>query len=204
MAHLLPFFMIMALSLVPGRGFCQSEWTLELEEDGVKVYVRPEANDDMSVRVEATTTRSVAEVQSVIDEVDKYPQWVHRCGEAYRVPGGTDDEYVYYSHIDLPFPFTDKEVVARITQSVDVETGILTRLITSEPEAVPPVKGRDRLAVYEAKWQVGPTGDGLVSIICTCRTAAGAGLPNWLRTEIMTGGPAKTVKNLVARLEAKR
>ncbi|OAV44931.1 hypothetical protein [Lewinella sp. 4G2] len=202
MQFLLPVLLIFALSQVPGKGQAQN-WTLEHDEDGVKVYVRPEANEDMSVRVETSTSRSVADVQAVIDEVGTYPEWVHRCGEAYRVDGGSDDNYVYYSLIDMPFPFSDKEVVARINQSIDAETGTLTRVISSEPEAVPPVKGRDRLATYEAEWKVSPTADGRVSIICTCRTAAGAGLPNWLRKEIMTGGPAKTVANLVERLEAR-
>ena len=202
MRKLIPLTLFFALSLVPVLVVAQGEWALELEEDGVKVYVRPEANDDMSVRVKTTSSASVTQVQATIDDVAAYPEWVHRCGTAYRVAGGADDDYVYYSHIEMPFPFTDKEVVARIRQSVDDSTGTLTRTISSEPGAVPPVKGRDRLEVYEAEWKITPMKDGNVSIVCTCRTAAGAGLPNWLRTEIMTGGPAKTVANLVDRLEA--
>ncbi|MEM6771114.1 MAG: hypothetical protein AAF597_11055, partial [Bacteroidota bacterium] len=107
----------------------------------------------------------------------------------------------YYSRVALPFPLRDREVVAAITQTIDVETGILTRHITSTPDALPTTKGCNREAVYEADWVVAPLSAAEVSISCTVRTAAGAGLPGWLRREIMTGGPVKTVRNLVNRLE---
>ena len=196
------FFMV-ALSQVPGIGGAQSTWTLEADEDGVLVYVRPEADEDMSVRVEATAAATVADVKAVLDDCASYPEWVHRCAEAYVVPGGTPDEFIYYSHIDLPFPFSDKEVVARIRQRYDEAAGAFSRTIVAEPTALPVSKGRDRLTKYDAQWEVTANGSGRVVISCTVRTSAGSGLPTWLRTEIMTGGPAKTVTNLVARLEGR-
>lgn len=175
-------------------------FTLEADEDGVQVYVRPEADDQMSVRVITTASATVREVQSVIDDAPNYPRWVHRCAQAYVLDGGTPNAYTYYSRLNLPFPLSDREVVAAIVQSVDAESGTLTRLITSTPEAMPATKGCVREAVYEAEWIIAPAGAGTVSIQCTVRTAAGASLPDWIRREIMTGGPVKTVRNLVARV----
>ena len=178
-----------------------SGWTLESDEDGVKIYVRPEDNGDMSVRVRTAATATVEQVQAVIDNAVDYPEWVHRCAEARVLPGGTPAAYTYYSLIDLPFPFSDREVVAAIEQRTDPVSGVYTRDITSTPNAVPVTKGPERVETYEARWIVSPQGTGRVTIECTVRTAAGSGLPNWLRTEVMTGGPAKTVVNLVERLE---
>ncbi|NJC24558.1 SRPBCC family protein [Neolewinella antarctica] len=194
-----PLFLFFALSLVQSVLVGQGEWELEHAGNGVKVFVRAEANDDMSVRVETTAAVSAESVLAVLDDAPSYPAWVHRCEAAYRIPGGTDNNYLYYSHIDLPFPFQDKEVVARIDQSWS--DGTLTRTILAEPDALPPNKGKDRLTTYEAEWKITPQPDGRVFITCTCRTEAGAGLPNWVRKEILTGGPAKTMENLVERLE---
>ena len=199
------FFLIVvtvAMSLVPCELPGQREgWALEVDEDGVVVYVRPEAGSDMSVKVSTVARTTVAEVQRVLDDAAAYPEWVHRCAGAYVIPGGAPNDYVYYSHIDLPFPFQDKEVVARIQQYVLSETGVLVRNITAEPDALPPPKGRDRLLAYDARWTVTPLPQGTVEITCQVRTSAGSGLPMWLRTEILTGGPAQTVKNLRRRLE---
>lgn len=200
----LSLFLILALSLVPGAGFAQSEWELELAENGVEVFVKTEENDDMSVRVVAQARALPQAVQAIIDDAPNYPEWVHRCAGAYVLPGGTPDSYSYFSRIDLPFPFQDKEVVAKIVQSTHPETGTITRTIVGTPDALPLNKGRDRLQTYDAVWTITPGGDGQVTISCTCKTAAGAGLPNWIRKEILTGGPAKTMANLVKLVEASK
>lgn len=191
-----------ALTLVQGDVQGQGEFELRTAEGGVKVYVRSEVNDEMSVRVTTSAKATVGQALSTIDDAPQYPEWVHRCAEAYVLPGGDANAYTYYSRIDMPFPFGDREVVGTISQTIDPETGVLTRTIQADPEAIPPNKGVDRIGVYSAVWIIAPKPEGGIDISCTVRTAAGAGLPNWLRKEVMTGGPAKTVRNLVARLEA--
>ena len=173
---------------------------LQAESDGVRVYTREETDDELSVRVVTRARASMDRVQETLDDAERYDEWVHRCDGAYVLPGGDPDDFVYVSGIDMPFPFRDKEVVARVRQSVDHD-GVLRRSITAEPDATPPTEGRDRLDVYTGEWQVTPLADGAVELQCTVRTDAGAGLPGWLRREIMTGGPARTVANLRRRLE---
>lgn len=176
-------------------------FTLQTTEDGIDVWIRPEANDDLTVRVAVTAQATVAAVRKVIDNAPGYPRWVHRCKEAYVLPGGTPDAYTYYSRVNLPFPFSDREVVGVITQRIDPVTGVFTRIIHSAPTAMPANKGIQRVEVYDAIWEVKPLENESVAISCTVRTAAGSGLPDWLRREIMTGGPVKTMKGLVEELE---
>ncbi|CAH1000435.1 hypothetical protein LEM8419_01588 [Neolewinella maritima] len=176
-------------------------FVLQSTDDGVSVSVREESNGDMSVRVSTEARAQVQGVGAVLDHAKGYSEWVHRCDGAYIVAGGQPDDYVFVSGIDMPFPFQDKEIVARVTQVVD-SSGVLTRTITGSPHAIPATKGRDRPTVYNGEWIVRPLPDGRVHLQVTVRTDAGAGLPNWLRKEIMTGGPVKTVLNLRHRLEA--
>lgn len=166
----------------------------------MKIYVREEANGDLSVKAVTRARAQVQGVRQVLDDAPNYPEWVHRCDGAYIVDGGDLDDYVFVSGIDMPFPFRDKEVVARVEQGTD-RSGILTRTITASPAAIPATKGRDRQEVYSGEWVITPLADGKVEIQCTVRTDAGAGLPAWLRKEIITGGPVKTIANLRRRLE---
>lgn len=195
--------LIFVLVCTSGRAQSNDGMTLESEENGVRVYVRAEDNGDMTVRVVTQARTQVQAVQEVLDATKRYPEWVHRCDEAYSVAGGTADNYVFVSGIDMPFPFRDKEVVARVEQHRQSD-GSLIRTITSEPDAIPETKGRDRLTVYHGEWVITPLADGEVELQCTVRTDAGAGLPNWLRKEIMTGGPSKTITNLRERLSPAR
>ncbi len=174
---------------------------LDADKDGVQVFVRQETNGEMSVRVMTRARTQVQTVRAILDDAAGYPNWVHRCDRAYIVDGGRADDYIFVSGIDMPFPFGDKEVVARVTQQVD-DRGVYTRTIAGSPEAIPPTDGRDRPTVYDGEWVVSPQPDGTVLLQVTVRTDAGSGLPNWLRREIMTGGPVKTVTNLRRILEA--
>ncbi len=201
MTRLFLCLLILAGPLVHSSVWGQSDFILEADEDNVQVYVRPEDHGEMSVRVKTTARTNVAAVLRVLDDAPSYTEWVHRCSEAYVLQGGTPMAYTYYSRVNLPFPLKDREVVAAIQQEIDPVSGVLTRHITSTPEALPVTRGCNREAVYEADWVVSPLASGEVAISCTVRTAAGNGLPDWLRREIMTGGPVKTVRNLVARLE---
>ena len=201
MPHSFLFFLAMALTCVPAKLACQ-DFVLQGEENGVSVYTRAEEDGQLSVRVETEIASTVPRVKATLDDAERYAEWVHRCDGAYIVEGGQADSYLFVSGIDMPFPFGDKEVVARIQQHVRPD-GSLVRLIVGDAEAVP-ASGRDRPGVYEGEWVVTPlTGHG-VSIRVTVRTDAGAGLPLWLRKEVMTGGPVKTVINLRRRLEAAR
>lgn len=201
MTRFLILMFFLALTQVHCWGQEAGAFTLEADEEGVEVFVRPETDGQMSVRVLTSAYASVAEVQAIIDDAPNYPQWVHRCVKAYVLAGGAQNAYTYYSRLNLPFPLSDREVVAAITQSIDPESGTLIRNITSTPDALPATKGCHREEVYEAEWIIKPLSSTQVSIQCTVRTAAGANLPNWLRREVMTGGPVKTVKNLVLRLQ---
>lgn len=203
MRPLLTIF-ILALTQVPAMAQDAHGFVHQASEDGIDVYVRIEDNDDMTVRVTTTAKTKVSLVQQVLDEAEAYPTWVHRCAEAQKLPGGTADAYLYLSRVDMPFPFRDREVVAAIKQAIDPNTGVFIRHIISKPEAYPLSDKYKRVEFYESTWEVQPLGEDRARMICTVRTAAGSGLPGWLREDIMTGGPVKTIQRLRQRVEARK
>lgn len=201
--RILLLIMILAGTQVQGNAQEEQGFVLQTVEDEISVWVRPEANDDLTVRVAVKTATTVSAVRAVFDNAPAYPRWVHRCAEAGILSGGTANAYTYYSRVNLPFPFSDREVVAAITQSIDPKTGVFTRIINSTPDAMPLNKGVQRVKVYDSVWKVEPLPAGEALLTCTVRSAAGAGLPKWLRREIMTGGPVKSLKGLVKELARK-
>ena len=177
-----------------------AEWRLEGEESGISVYTRLVDSEGkmMAVRVVTEVPTTLQKVMKYLDEPKTYPDWVHRCAEARKFKARDANNYYYSSCVDLPFPFKDREVVARINQRVDLVAGTLHREITSTPDEIPPTDGYDRVRTYRATYTVKPVGAGKLRIECIVHTDAGSGLPNWLRREIMTGGPVKSLTNLVA------
>ena len=64
----------------------QSAFELRAADGGVKVYVRSEANNEMSVRVTTTARSTVSAAMAVIDDAPNYPKWVHRKHGGYHLP----------------------------------------------------------------------------------------------------------------------
>lgn len=176
-------------------------FVLQAEEEGVKIFTRDGQDGVMQVRTRTRARTRVQRVREVLDDAGRYPEWVHRCDTAYTL--GSGNEFIFVSGIDMPWPFTDKEVVARVRQHVNAQ-GVFTRTIVAEPDAVPNDGSRDRQHNYHGQWRVSPLPNGYVLLECTVTTDAGAGLPGWLRKEILTGGPMQTLQNLRRRLELAR
>ena len=194
------FFLLLVVATCGPAYLFGQDFVLEDEAEGIAVYTRGEEDNQLSVRVITVVRTDVPTVQRTLDDAANYREWVHRCDGAYIVAGGAADDYVFVSGIDMPFPFRDKEVVARVTQELRTN-GTLVRTIAGKPEAVAHT-GRDRPTVYDGEWIITPLPNGEVNVQVTVRTDAGAGLPQWLRKEVLTGGPVKTVANLRRRLEA--
>lgn len=198
------FLIFMALTQVPGLAQKeQGEYQLVAEEAGVRVYVRSDAKDILNVRVTTTARAKINAALSILDDAKTYPSWVHRCTEAFVLPGGTANRYTYCSRVKLPFPFRNREVVATVEQSIDPTTGVYTRRITNAPLALPASNDYDREKTYSGEWTISPNASGGIDISSTFRTAAASGLPEWVRKEVMTSGPVKTMQNFVARVEGK-
>ncbi|MBC6995230.1 hypothetical protein QWY85_12380 [Neolewinella lacunae] len=199
------FLVFMALTQVPGLAQQeQGGYQLLADEAGVRVYVRSAAKDVMSVRVTTTAQAKIVAALAVLDDAKAYPSWVHRCTEAFVLPGGNANRYTYCSRVKLPFPFRNREVVAIVEQSIHPTTGVLTRRITNAPQALPASKDYDREQTYSGEWVITPNASGGIDISSTFQTTAASGLPAWLRREVMTSGPVRTMQNFVARVEAKQ
>lgn len=172
-------------------------------EDSIEVFARKESNGDMTIKIVCWAGTRVETIRNTLNATDKYPEWVYRCDSAYTLDATPDGSFTFVSKVDMPFPFRDREVVARVKQNIDAN-GILVRTIRSTPDRIPPNKGILRQQVYTSTWRAEPQPDERVKLTCTVRTDAGSGLPGWIRREIMASGPLRTIRKLRSRLNARK
>jgi hypothetical protein len=108
--RILLLILIWAGTQVQANAQQEQGFVLQTAEDNISVWFRSEWNDDITVRVVVKTLTTVGVVRAVFDNAPAYPHWVHRCEDAYILPGGIADAYTYYSRVSLPFPFSDRKL----------------------------------------------------------------------------------------------
>ncbi len=175
-------------------------WKLTKEDDRLKIYTA-ESGENILVKIEMNVAASVDKIMMFVSDADSYATWIHRCESAKRLKTVSATQYYYYSHINLPIPFSDRDVVALVKEKKDPATGSVQRSIVAVPGYIPENKGIQRIKQYDSSWRLTPLPSGLTYVECIVESDAGSGLPGWLRTQIMTGAPAKTMHNLAALAE---
>ncbi len=197
------FLPIILLLLISDLAHSQEAWKLHKEDGRLKIFTRglDDGNRGFEVKLEMEIAADMYRIKSHLENMEAYPDWIHRCKSAKMLRKVSESEYYYYSLINLPIPFSDREVVAVVNESRDENTGQIIRTISSRPDFVPKNKGKVRVQRYESTWTLTPLNNGKTHISCIVYSDAGKGLPQWFRTKIVSSGCSKTLHNFAALAE---
>lgn len=178
----------------------EAAWELKSKDERLELYTRkPDGSRLVEVRIRMNLKASPQDLLAVLDDLETYPQWVYRCSSARRV--NATKGYYYQSIVDLPFPFSDRDVVAQVQQRTDSRTGKTTRTVRAAPNVIPGEKGMERIETYEAVWEIQSISDTHILIDYRCFTDTGGALPSWIVNEVATSGPVKSMRRLAELVE---
>lgn len=173
----------------------EAAWELKSKDELMELYTRkPDGSRLVEVRIRMNLKARPKDLLAVLDDLATYPRWVYRCSSARRV--GASKGYYYQSIVDLPFPFSDRDVVAQVQQRTDSRTGKTTRTVRATPDIIPGEKGMERIKTYEAVWEIQSVSDTHILIDYRCFTDTGGSLPSWIVNEVATSGPVKSMRRL--------
>ncbi len=182
----------------------EAEWKLHNGGERMQVYTRKRGDSrQVEVRIKMKLDASVDQLLAVIDDLKGYPRWVYRCASARKVEVAGSSHVHYQSIVNLPFPFSDRDVVAVIKQTRDPQSGRVLRRVTATPDAIPPADGLERVKQYEATWDIRPAANGGTEVDYRCFSDTGGGLPAWVVNEVVTSGPVKSMERLIHLVEAR-
>lgn len=192
------------LFLVSGLtgGFSQIEtakevaWDLVKDEGNIQVYTRkPEDAKLKEIRILAEFKMDIDTLLQVLNDANKYTDWVYKCMESKVIRAINEEEFYYYVTADLPFPANDRDLVVLCKQWIDRE-GIVHSESIAKPDLMPDVNGYVRIQRYESKWKITPKTDGLIHIDYKSLSDPGGSIPAWIVNLAVAAGPLKTMKQL--------
>jgi len=184
---------IMAFSLN-----AQDEWQLQKDTERIDVYFKHSEKYIYDIRVKADFPVHHTIVVKQIKDIESYPSWVFRCTESKWLDK-SDKNQIIYTITDIPWPFTDRDVVTKIEgpyqdkKSIRIESRAL-------PDYIPESEKHVRQQYSSVKWHIQPGMENSTQITYTLRLRIEKEVPDFIVAMITTKGPYESFKSLMDML----
>jgi len=170
----------------------QENWTLEKDQEGIKVYTRHKKGFVIKEFKAITyTSKSISELEEILEDVENYPNWVYSVSSGKLIKELGNDRTLYYS-LDLPWPVSDRDIVI---QSVKSKDNGLRYDMTATQGGYPDQSGLVRMTSAFGSWQFIPK-DGKIEITYQFYGNPAGSIPTWMINMLIVDGPFETLKKL--------
>ncbi|NNE29580.1 MAG: hypothetical protein HKN16_08080 [Saprospiraceae bacterium] len=172
-------------------------WELVNKDEGISVFTRlSEDNPIKAVRIEMNLFAEMETLDSVLNDVPGYLNWVYKCELAKRLETVSENEFYYYTESDFPFPISDRDLVVHSVQKITEQGKHVQSVSRSAPAKFPIQKGIIRINEFESSWDIRDLNNGTLQIQYEAQTDPGGYLPAWVVNLGVGVAPMKTMKAL--------
>jgi len=192
------------LLLVVNFAFANTDgsWTLDKNDDGIKVYTRNLATSKVkAIKVECNLDATPSQLVAVLMDISNGDGWVYHTASSYIIKQVSPSELYYYSLVNVPWPVHNRDFIAHIKVTQDPATKVITVDAPCIPDMVPRKSNIVRIEESTGKWIITPTSDGKVKIEYTLHADPGGNIPSWLVNMFVTQGPIESFKKLKLQLQ---
>ncbi len=179
-----------------------SDWELKRDLDGIQVFTRSvEGSPYKEVRSEALISGvTLNSLVALIEDAEACPNWADKCAESYLVQRVSPTESLVYTHNDMPFPVSDRDVVAKVAWQQDPQTLSVKMTSMAVPGTVDPMRGRVRLTNANAMWEFSPNPNGSITVVNQAHIDPGSSIPGWVTNMLLVDTPFETMKSYLAEV----
>mgnify|MGYP001424277831 CR=1 FL=1 len=169
-------------------------WVLKRDKGGIKVYVRE--NPDSKIKELKFTTKveaSLNTITSVLTHIEGYDKWVYASVISRPIKIISDREAYYYTEVDFPWPFDNRDLVLHSKVWQDPKTLTIHTLTTSAHWMEAEKEGLVRIKKADLRWTFTPLGNGVVKVDYYMNTDPGGKIPAWMVNLAADQGPLQTM-----------
>lgn len=187
---------LLGLILPSSTLIAQENWDLKLDREGIQVYIQEVSGSPYDATLSVTVIEDVrlASLVALIEDVEACPNWADRCKESYLYERISPVESLIYTNNHMPFPFKDRDVLARIIWTQDQTSGEVIMTSTSANGILAEVRGRHRLIYVDVNWKFLPLSSGAIEVSNFVHVDPGFLLPAWLTNRLIVETPFETME----------
>jgi ribosome-associated toxin RatA of RatAB toxin-antitoxin module len=181
----------------------QDDWKLQKDKDGIKVYSAEVPDSKIrAIKVVAEYEATSEEIADIVMDINTATEWVSHLKSTYLIKRVSQNEYYYYAEVNLPWPASNRDFVAHLTRSDNVQTRTITIDGPAVAGLVPEKKGTVRINNSVGKWIITPLDKNQVRVEYALHVDPAGSLPSWLVNMFSGETPMQIFENL--RQELKR
>lgn len=193
LAGLIPSMLLAPVSFASDEVHTDS-WKLERDKKGVQIYTR-DVKDSPYDQVKGVTliNTRLSSLVALVRDTEACPKWADLCAESRLHESLSETEHYVYTLNDIPWPASNRDVLAHVTWEQDQESLQVTMHSKATTGLVKKNKGVVRLTQANASWIFRPVGDGVVEITTQAHIDPGGPLPGWMTNLFLVDSPYNTL-----------
>ena len=201
---MLKLFLFIIISISLGSKLtAQPNCILRKEKDSIKVFTcHTDTSKFKSIVAEFSVHTSLASLSNFILNIAKYTQWQYNTVESKIIRKISNDEIIYHTVVEAPWPVTDRDMVVRIKSEMKSPTTLVITTV-SESGIVPAEKELVRVPSSRAEWFVKAKTKNHLEVKYVMQIDPGGNVPAWLVNWVCANAPYQSFKNLKSKLEKK-
>lgn len=195
------YFVLLIVSCFTCYSFAETdnsiEWELKRDKDDIQVYTRKvEGSKFKQVKGVMTIPSRLSSLVALVKDNEACPQWAEMCKVSKIHEMKSDTDMLIYVLNDIPWPVTDRDVLAQVNWSQNSETLAVKMDSVATSDILPENKGVIRLVDAESSWEFIPQGNGLVQIVNMAHIDPNGPTPAWVTNMMLVDAPFKTLQNM--------
>lgn len=174
--------LLLMCSLSPWVCAANDGWKKVGEYEGIVGYSRPTTRSSVDeLKGVGIVDAPVAAVEALVRDVSAQTEYMYKCKEASLVDTpefkNTKDAMYIYNVTSMPFPVSDRDVVARSEYSIDAATGAVHIRYESVDTPYRSDKGKVRMPIMMGETILAPKGPDKTEVTCVVLADPGGNLP---------------------------
>jgi hypothetical protein len=180
----------------------QNDWTLKKDKNGIKVFSKKSDKFKFDqLKVECVLDGRISQLAAVLLDVNNQYQWVYKTSKSLLLKEERAGEVLYYSEIDCPWPFENRDLVVRMNIVQNTLNKVMTIEAKNVNDYVPDKHNLVRIKYSNATWTVTPISGSQFKVEYRIEVDPGNGVPAWLLNLFASNGPYESFVNLRKKMK---
>ncbi|MCX6246003.1 MAG: hypothetical protein NTU98_15020 [Bacteroidetes bacterium] len=192
---------ITILLLLTGTPFLPAQsWKFIKEKDGIRLYTKLEKGGPFkSFRGETDISADIEKVSALIGNPVNSDWWGDDVSDISVLLFKKNRNIRYYFIYHVPWPFTDRDLVANVEINEDPATSARTVFSTPLPGVIPEKKGLIRVTDFWQKWTIQPLSNGMIHLVLEGYINPAGSVPAWLYNIVVIDTPLRLLHEVERR-----